>query len=406
MSLFSHRPPQAAATALAHTTRHPAALVLLAAASLAAGISPPAAAATATGTTSSDGERRIRLSLQIEQQREAGIAVIGGSGRQSLNQRLDYAVTLVSPGVPAVNNPLDPEDGARQLARAQARQQKLEAAQARQRAQGGGTATAPDMAALQAQAQQLLARCGQNQDCLMREAAALQAQWMTGAAAAAGAAAATGGGRSGGGQLSAAQGAALQTYAADWRACEKRHPEGAARRSCQDEARRRAGGTPDASDHDDDVVEAPYLHFSGAGACEARAQVRLSDTRRGQTGDVQGMVPFEVTRQADDARPAHTDCGLQMAVLDTRNGQLWLGSGLPMPAPHVAYRHRHGSTVTQQGEALHTLDWHEATDWLQGRLRHLGRSGSDSVTLPAGPGAHARPDGQTRVQLRWTVDGL
>ncbi len=393
MSTLPSRPAPAATTATAVTRacRHTA-LGLLAAASL-AGATSPAAAAPASG------ERRIRVSLQIEQQREAGIAVLGGSGRQRLSQRLDYAVTLVSDGTPAVNNPLDPEDSARQLARAQARQQKVDAALARQRAQAGGAPAAPDMAALQAQAQQLLARCGQNQDCLMREAAALQAQWMTGAAGTAGA------GRSGG-RLSAAQGAALQTYAADWRACEKRHPEGAARRSCQDEARRRAGGTPDASDHDDDIVETPYLHFSGAGACDVRAQVRLSDTRRGESGDVQGMVPFEQTRQADDVHPALTECGRQMAVLDTRSGTLWLGSGLPMPAAHVAYRHLYGGKPIQQGEQLQTLDWHEATRWLQGRLQQLTRSGSDSVSLPAGPGADARADGQTRVQLRWTVDGL
>ncbi|MEK8050217.1 hypothetical protein AACH10_08200 [Ideonella sp. DXS22W] len=369
----------------------------------------PGAQAAAPG-----GERRIRLSLQIEQQREAGIAVIGGSGRQSLNQRLEYALTLVSDGVPATHNPLDPDDTARQLARAQARQQKVDAALARQGGARAGMAAAPDLAALQAQAQQLLARCGQNQDCLMREAAAMQAQ-MLGGAGPAGAGA--GAGRPGG-TLSATQTAALQTYAAESRACDKRHPEGAARRACLDDARRRAGGTPDASDHDDDIVPTPYLHFQAPAACEVRAHVRLSDTRRGQTADVQGMRPFEITRQADDTRPPLSECGRQMAVLDTRSGKLWLGSGLPLPAANVAFRYRHGSTVTQQGDEVQNLDWHEATTWLQGRLQQLTRSGSDSVTLPAGPatgssngsetrpGTPAQPDGQTRLQLRWTVEGL
>lgn len=375
------------------------------------------AAPSTPSAAAQQGERRIRLSLQIEQQREAGIAVIGGSGRQSLNQRLDYAITLVSDGVPAVNNPLDPDDMARQAARAQARQQKVDAALARRGGQRTPAATGtalpapPDLAAMQNQAQQLLARCGQNQDCLMREAAAMQAQMLATAAPA-------GSGGRAGGRISAAQAAALQTYAADVRGCDKRHPDGAARRACVDEARRRAGGTPDASDHDDDIAPTPYLHFQAPAACEARAQVHVSDTRRGQSGDVQGMVPFEVTRQADDARPAHTDCGLQMAVLDSRNGLLWLGSGLPMPAPHVAYRHRYGSKITQQGDELQNLDWHEATGWLQGRLLKITRNGSDSVTLPAGPatgssngiesspGTPTRPDGLTRLQLRWTVDGL
>ena len=74
--------------------------------------------------------------------------------------------------------------------------------------------------------------------------------------------------------------------------------------------------------------------------------------------------------------------------------------------------YRYGSKVTQQGDELQNLDWHEATGWLRGRLLKVSRSGSDSITLPAGPvtgasngiesspGTPTRADGQTRLQLR------
>ena len=91
-------------------------------------------------------------------------------GRGKLVQQLSLSVVLTSDGTPMVNNPLDPEDGKRQLERAQRSQQKVQTALAKQ---GNAAAPAPDMAAMQARAQQLMARCGQDRECLMREASTM-----------------------------------------------------------------------------------------------------------------------------------------------------------------------------------------------------------------------------------------
>lgn len=332
--------------------------------------------------------RQMRLVLQIELQRDAEVPVAGGSARMQLRQRLDHAVTLVGDGVPAVANPLDPEDLARQAAQDQARAQQVQDALARQRANARPSTApaAPDLAALQAQAQQLMARCGQDQACLMREAAALQARQM----AAAG--------------MGQGQAAALQTYASDWRQCEQRHAPGAARRACQDEARRRAGGTPEAGDHDA-APATPYLLWrSTAGpagndpaACALQLQVQLDETVSGQQADVQGPVPFRHQRRADDRAPAQIACGLHQAVLDTRSGRLWLDGGLPWPAAHVQVTQQRGGRTQYSGQQVQALDWHEAGDWLRQRLRNLSAQGSDAVTLATAGG------GQTRVQLRWSL---
>ena len=76
-----------------------------------------------------------------------------------------------------MNNPLDPEDGKRQFERAQRSQQTMQAAQAKF---GSTPAAAPDMAAMQARAQQMMAKCGQDRECLMREASAMSAAQVAG----------------------------------------------------------------------------------------------------------------------------------------------------------------------------------------------------------------------------------
>src|SRR5678816_1923746 len=177
-----------------------------------------------------------------------------------------------------LNNPLDPEDGKRQFERAQRSQQRIQAAQAKV---GNAPAPAPDVAAMQARAQQMMAKCGQDRECLMREASAMSA------------AQAAGGDR--------ATQARLQAYGQAAAACEKQ--QGKAREGCQADARRKAGG---GEDEPDDTIETPYLMFTGRAGCRLEAKIKIDNRVEGSFNDVQGVVPFTETTQAEQTR--REDC--------------------------------------------------------------------------------------------------
>lgn len=328
--------------------------------------------ATMLAAAHAAGPAPHRLEIGIDYVRQA--ALVGGveRGRSRLVQTLAVGAVLQGDGVPMMNNPLDPEDGQRQLERGQRTQQRVQAALARQG--GAAAATAPDMAAMQARAQQMQARCGQDRDCLMREAMALSAV------------------QAAGGHAGVQQ--RLEGYGAAVQACERRHAAATAREACIATARRQAGGGDDGDDGDE-VVETPYLFYRGHAGCRFDAALKLDERIEGQFDDVQGVVPFTHTVQAEQRQRDDVVCPLVQAVLDTRNGRLWTRLvGAVREAPAVTVRSERGRKP-QRSEGSAALQWREADAWLQQRLLRLDAGGADSVRLPAGA------DGQVELRLKW-----
>jgi hypothetical protein len=339
----------------------PLVVALLGAASTATQAAPPSA-------------RRLHISIDYE--RDAAQQSGAERSRSRLTQHVVFSAVLHSDGTPSSSNPLDAEDGRRQLERAQRTQQRVQTALDRRGPAAGAAApTAADMQAMQARAQQMQARCGSDRDCLMREASALSAAQVAGG--------------------DRALQARLQGYGSAVQACERGAAAGAAREACMANARRQAGGGTDETDQDE-VVETPYLHFRGQGACQLDVTTKVDERIEGRFEDVQGTVPFNQTTQAEQRQRDNQFCPLLQAVLDTRTGRLWTHVAMWGSARGATVRSEKGRAPQRsEGEVL--LQWHEAGDWLQRRLSNLNAVGEDQARLPAA-------GGQSVVKVRWRFE--
>ena len=301
-----------------------------------------------------------RLVLDVELQRHGAVQGGADRGQQRLAQRWQLSALMHSDGTPVPYNPLDPDDHRRQLEAAQS---------AQRRAVAVPMAPMPDIAAMQAKAQALQARCGQDSACLMREASALTAATMP----------------------ASTQGR-LQAYGQAAAACE-RQPVGKAREACQANARRQAGGGVDAPEDSGPVT--PYLLFTGAMACGLQLTASLDERVEGSFNDVQGVVRYTETAKGSETRRDDTPCPTLQAVLDTRNGRVWTALGI-VPQDVQAVRTREETNRrAQRHEGRMGLRWMEAQDWLQQRLVKLSDEGQDRARLPAA-------GGQSDVRLKWS----
>ncbi len=305
-----------------------------------------------------------RLVLDVELQRKGPVQAGADRGEQSLSQRWQLSALLQSDGTPFPYNPLDPEDHRRQAEAAQLAQRRV--------ATMAPAAPMPDWRAMQAKAQALQARCGNDNACLMREASALSAAAMPGA-------------------NPGSQGR-LQAYGQAAAACE-RQPAGKAREACRADARRQAGGGAEAAD--DDGPATPYLIFSGAMACGLQLTAKLDERVQGRFNDVQGVVNYTETAQGSETRRDDTPCPTLQVVLDTRNGRVWTGlSTVTQDVQGVRTREETGRRAQRQ-EGRIPLQWLEAQAWLQQHLGQLSAEGQDQARLPAG-------SGQAEIKLRWS----
>ncbi len=321
--------------------------------------------------TADAAEMARRLQIEIDFLRDGTVQEGAETGRGRLKQQLVLSAVLHSDGVPMPHNPLDPEDSRRQLEHAQRTQKRVQAAQARY---GSTPAAAPDIGAMQARAQQLMARCGQDRECLMREASAMSAAQVAGG--------------------DKATRARLEAYGKAASVCE-REATAKAREACQAEARRRHGG---GEDEPDEVVETPYLFFTGRADCRLETAILVEGRIDGSFGDVQGMVPFSETVQAQQKRRDELRCpGLQV-VLDQRSGRVWAYVGLvDLQAQGVSTRQVRGRALQRQ-EGPVTLRWMEAGRWLEQRLRTLTPRGEDRLRQPVAGG------GQVELSMRWRFE--
>lgn len=284
-------------------------------------------------------QRRFQLSIELT--RQGDVSHGAERGRQRLVQAWRLSGLVATDGVRHLFNPLDP----------MASQAASEQAAARANAVRPATPAAPPSAqqlqAMQAQAQALMARCGQDAACLQREARA----------------------------MSAAQ---------------------VARGDKALEARLLAQRGNDASD--DAGPPEPYLHFNGTPACRFEVAMQIDARTEGQFGDVQGLVPFTETARADDRVRGDERCPGLQAVLDTRNGRVWTYLGLlPQEARGSTSREDRGRRREQADTRL-GVRWLEAEPLLQRRLQQLDlRGGEDVQRLPV-------PGGQLELRVRWRFD--
>lgn len=318
-----------------------------------------------TDTGQAQTAQQRRLVLDIELQRQGPVQAGAEHGEQRLSQRLQLSALLQTDGTPIPYNPLDPDDHRRQL-------------QAAQSAQRMATATAapmapmPDIAAMQAKAQALQARCGKDSACLMREASALSA------------AAVAGGDRN--------TQARLHAYGEAAAACE-RQPAGKAREACQAQARRQAGGGVDAPE--DSGPATPYLLFTGTMACGLQLTAKLDERVQGRFDDVQGVVHYTETAQGSETRRDDLPCPTLQAVLDTRTGRVWTAIGLVAHEVQGVRTREETGRRAQRHEGRIGLRWMEAQPWLQQRLVQLSSEGQDQARLPAGAG-------QAEIKMKWS----
>lgn len=320
-----------------------------------------------TDTPQAQSAQQRRLVLDIELQRQGPVQAGADRGEQRLSQRWQLSALLQSDGTPIPYNPLDPEDHRRQLQAAQGAQRMAAAAP---------TAATPDWSAMQARAQALQARCGNDSACLMREAAALSAAAMPGANP---------------GANPGSQGR-LQAYGQAVALCE-RQPAGKAREACQAHARRQAGGGVDAPE--DSGPATPYLLFTGVMACGLQLSAKLDERVQGRFNDVQGVVHYTETAQGSETRRDDLPCPTLQAVLDTRNGRVWTALTLvPQDVQGVRTREETNRRA-QRHEGRIGLRWMEAQDWLQQRLVQLSSEGQDQARLPAG-------GGQAEIRMKWS----
>ncbi|MFT7776130.1 hypothetical protein [Roseateles sp.] len=307
--------------------------------------------------TEAQAVQQRRLVLDVELQRQGPVQAGAERGEQTLNQRWQFSALMQSDGVPMPHNPLDPDDHRRQ-------------AQAAERITAA--APMPDWRAMQARAQALQARCGQDSACLMREASAQSAAAMPG--------------------VNPGSQGRLQAYGQAAAACE-RQPAGKAREACRAGARRQAGGGSEAPD--DGGTAAPYLHFNGVAACGLQLSARLDERVQGRFNDVQGVVIYTEAAHGQETRRDDTPCLTLQAVLDTRNGRVWTFlATVPQDVQGVRTREETNRRA-QRHEGRIGLQWREAQDWLQQRLLQLSAEGQDQARLPAG-------SGQTEIKLKWS----
>lgn len=304
--------------------------------------------------------QRRRLVLDIELQRQGPVQSGPEHGEQKLSQRWQLSALLETDGSPIPYNPLDPQDHRRQLQAAQSAQ-----ARAERIAATAPAAPMPDLAALQARAQALQAKCGQDSACLMREASALSAAAMP----------------------AGTQGR-LQAYGNAAAACEKQ-PAGKARSACQAEARRQAGGGVEAPE--DDGPATPYLMFNGVAACGLQLSAKLDERVQGRFGDVQGWVNYTETAQGQETRRDDQSCPTLQVVLDTRNGRVWTSLGIITQDVQGVRTREDTGRRPQRSEGRLSLRWMEAQDWLQQKLTQLNAGGQDQARL-----------GASEIRMKWS----
>ena len=161
------------------------------------------------------------------------------------------------------------------------------------------------------------------------------------------------------------------------------------------DARPRAAAAEDAPE---DTVEPPSPMVTGRANRPLEASIRSDNRDEGSFNDVQGVVPFTETAQAQQTRREDVYCPMLQVVLDQRNGRVWTHVMAIDSAQGVSVRSEKGR-APQRSEGPLALRWMEATPWIQQRLGNLSAGGEDKVRVPVA-------GGQAEATMRWKFEPI
>jgi hypothetical protein len=277
-----------------------------------------------------------------------------------------------------------------QAAAQQARTREVQAMQQRnahnQRVQG---AVPPQMAGMSqadmmARVQAMQAKCGPDQQCLMNEAMKMSAQQVAG--------------------NDTALQTRLQVHGAERAQCEREFAKDARKRAaCLDAAEVRAGGA--GGENYEAEADLRYLNFYGFDNCGAQVSATIDERISGRYADVQGMVPYTVTRKADwkaDATQARIVCTAYSPVLDVKARTITT-DGLVLPEVRGRTT-RSDRGRTEGGEEALPLR-SEALAWASEQLRQAPATGTRRATLPIkSTSGQGTVDGSLVVELSWRFE--
>lgn len=277
-----------------------------------------------------------------------------------------------------------------QAAAQEARTREVQAMQQRnaqnQRAQGAMPQPMPAMsqADMMARVQAMQAKCGADQQCLMNEAMKMSAQQVAG--------------------NDAALRKRLESHGAERAQCERDFARDARRRAaCLDAAEVRAGGT--GGDNYEPEADDRYLNFHGFDNCGAQVSATIDDRTSGRYADVQGMVPYTVTRKADwtaDATQQRIVCTAYNPVLDVKARTISTdGLALPEVRGRTTRVDRGRTTTADEGLPLRG----EVIAWASEQLRHAPATGTRKTTLPIRTSSgQGTVEGSLTVELSWRFE--
>jgi hypothetical protein len=161
---------------------------------------------------------------------------------------------------------------------------------------------------------------------------------------------------------------------------------------------------------EDDAEDLRYQSFHGIDRCDASFEARIEETIEGRYADVQGPVPWRITRGG--AQPLAADelrllCLGFNLVLDRRTNAISTDAGFMLPEPRV------GSVHTERGRSTSSVDRlglpAAVSQWVAERTRQAPRAGSAQATLPFSSSREAgrgRAEGALKAQLSWKLEEL
>ncbi len=301
-------------------------------------------------------ERRARLTIELELDGSSRWQDAGDSSQTTLKRRYRLVTWLRAEGDPMAVNTKAPDYAQTMMARSAQVQSQVAAAQ--NRAARSPAAPPMDMARQMELAQKAQAACGSDRDCLMR--------------------------------MLAPQVAAQVTPDPARQAQLVRHAQTAR--------------------EEDDGEDLRYQSFQGIDRCEASYEVRVEETLEGRYADVQGPVPWRITRGG--AQPLTADelrllCLNFNLVLDRRSNAITTDAGFGLPEPRVSSVHTERGRSTTSVNRLGSLD--AVSQWVAERTRQAPRAGNASATLPltlSREAGRGRSEGGVKARLSWKFEEL
>ncbi len=304
---------------------------------------------------------RLTVELRVDGAERRGPADGGDYAEGEFHDFYRFTFTTRSEGDLNEVNMKDPESLAQAVDRGTALQQRIQATQPPPAAAPAPAVAAVSPEELEARALAGQEACQEDMACLMKLAQELSAQTM------------------------AMQG---QGYAAPTPA---------------------AGAWEDGEDAEPDLRYLEYYPYYG---CESDARITIDRKVTGAYSDIQGLVPYSVTRTADhraDADMRQFVCFLGGVVVDVKTDTFYTDGLSALDAPGTEVRQYRGRP-TETREMPMTLQG-DIAEWMQAELRKAPLSGRRDTTITLTrdqSGAFPVGDysGSAEVELTWRFERL